>query len=32
MGLDPDALLASVEVLMEATSRDDDLVIYPPSP
>jgi hypothetical protein len=32
VGMDPDALLATVEVLMTATSRDDDLVIYPPSP
>jgi hypothetical protein len=32
MGMDPDALLATVDVVMEATSRDDDLVIYPPSP
>ena len=31
-GMDPDALLATVEVRMTATSRDDDLVIYPPSP
>ena len=31
-GVDPDALLASVEVRMTATSRDQDLVIYPPSP
>ena len=30
--MDPDALLATVEVRMTATSRDDDLVIYPPSP
>ena len=32
MGLDPDALLATVDVRMTATSRGDDLVIYPPSP
>ncbi len=32
VGMDPEALLANVEVRMTATSRDDDLVIYPPSP
>lgn len=32
VGLDPEALLATVEVRMTATSRDDELVIYPPSP
>lgn len=32
IGMDPDALLATVEVRMTATSRDSDLVISPPSP
>ena len=32
MGLDPDSLLGTVDVRMTATSRGDDLVIYPPSP
>ena len=31
-GLDPDALLATVEVQMTATARGTDLVIYPPTP
>ena len=31
-GLDPKALLATVEVRMTATSRGSDLVIYPPGP
>lgn len=32
VGIDPEALLATIEVRMTATSRGDDLVIYPPSP
>ena len=32
VGMDPDALQATVEVRMTATSRDSDLVISPPSP
>ncbi len=32
MGIDPEALLGNVDVRMTATSRDEDLVIYPPSP
>jgi len=31
-GMDPDALLATIEVQMTATSRGTDLVIYPPTP
>jgi hypothetical protein len=31
VGMDPEALLATVEVRMTATSRDSDLVIYPPT-
>jgi hypothetical protein len=32
VGLNPEALLATVEVRTTATSRGSDLVIYPPSP
>ena len=32
VGMDPEALQATVEVRMTATSREDDLVIYPPTP